>query len=84
LRFRPEYDSKVHPDWRGRGIATALKALCLSEAKRRALGRMETENHDDNKAMLAVNRKLGFVFTTPEAACIKRLSYPVSADDLKR
>ena len=34
---------------------------------------METENHEDNAAMLAVNRKLGFVFGVPEVACIKRL-----------
>ena len=66
------YFTGVHPDWRGRGIATALKVRCLSEARSRDLGRMETENHDDNGAMLAINRKLGFVFTTPEVACVKR------------
>ncbi len=68
------YFTGVHPDWRGRGIATALKVRCLSEAKRRDIGRMETENHDDNGAMIAVNRKLGLIFTTPEVACIKRLA----------
>ena len=62
----------AHPR-RGRGIATALKILCLTEAKKRGLTQMETENHGDNLAMLAVNRKLGFVFTTPEVACVKRL-----------
>ncbi len=66
------YFTGVHPDWRGRGIATALKVRCLSEAKRRGMARMETENHEDNAAMLAVNRKLGFVFGVPEVACIKR------------
>ena len=35
---------------------------------------METENHEDNAAMLEVNRKLGFVFGVPEVACIKRLT----------
>ncbi len=67
------YFTGVHPDWRGRGIATALKVRCLAEAKRRGLARMETENHEDNAAMLAVNRKLGFVFGVPEVACVKRL-----------
>ena len=69
------YFTGVHPDWRGRGIATALKVLCLSEAKRRGIARMETENHEDNAVMLAVNRKLGFVFGVPEVACIKRLPH---------
>lgn len=68
------YYTGVHPGWRGRGIATALKARCLTEAKRRGITHMETENHEDNAAMLAVNRKLGFVFGTPEVACIKRLA----------
>ena len=66
------YFTGVHPDWRGRGIATALKVLCAIEAKKRGLNAMETENHGDNLPMLAINRKLGFHFTTPEVACIKR------------
>lgn len=68
------YFTGTHPDWCGRGIATALKVRCLQEAKARGIGCMETENHEDNAAMLAINRKLGFVFAAPEVACIKRLS----------
>ena len=67
------YFTGGHPDWQGRGIATALKVRCLLEAKQRGIARMETENHEDNAAMLAVNRKLGFVFGVPEVACVKRL-----------
>ncbi len=67
------YFTGVLPDWRGRGIATALKVRCLVEAKRRGIVRMETENHEDNAAMLAVNRKLGFLFGVPEVACVKYL-----------
>lgn len=67
------YFTGVHPEWCGKGVATALKVLCISEAKERGIVRMETENHSHNAAMLAVNRKLGFVFTTPEVACVKRL-----------
>ena len=63
----------THPDWCGRGIATALKVRCMQEAKAHGIGCMETENHEDNAAMLAINRKLGFVFADPEVACIKRL-----------
>ena len=65
------YFTGVHPHWRGRGIATALKVLCLAEAKKRKMERMETENHEDNAAMLAVNRKLGFTFTAPGIAYCK-------------
>lgn len=67
------YFTGTHPDWCGRGIATALKVRCLQEAKVRGIGCMATENHEDNRAMIAINRKLGFVFTDPEVACIKRL-----------
>jgi len=69
------YFTGVHPDWWGRGLATALKVRCLSEAKRRGVAQMETENHEDNAAMLMVNRRLGFVFGIPEVACIKRLHH---------
>jgi|GEM_PF-2915468 len=62
------------PDWYGRGIATALKVRCLQEAKARGGSRLETENHEDNAAMLAVNRKLGFVFAAPEVSCVKKIS----------
>jgi GNAT superfamily N-acetyltransferase len=72
------YFTGVHPGWRARGIATALKVQCIAEAKKRGLVRMETENHEDNPAMLAVNRKLGFVFTATELACVKRLSAATS------
>ncbi|MCW3094548.1 MAG: family N-acetyltransferase [Chthonomonadaceae bacterium] len=68
------YFTGTHPDWCGRGIATALKVRCMAEAKARGMDCMETENHEDNAPMLAVNRKLGFVFSAPEVACIKRLS----------
>ena len=63
----------TNPDWCGRGIATALKVRCMEEAKRRGIEVIETENHEDNAAMLAINRKLGFVIAAPEVACIKRL-----------
>ena len=63
----------VRPEWRGRGIATALKVVMIAEAKRRGITEMPTENHEDNAAMLAINRKLGFVFGTPEIAFVKQV-----------
>lgn len=63
----------VHPQWQGQGVATALKVRSLAAAKAQGMTEMETENHEDNKAMLAVNRKLGFVFGPQEVNCMKRL-----------
>lgn len=68
------YFTGVDPAWTGRGIATALKVLCLTRAKAAGITRMETENHEDNRAMIAINRKLGFVYGATEVACIKHLS----------
>jgi RimJ/RimL family protein N-acetyltransferase len=67
------YFTGVHPDWRGRGIATALKVNSMAEAKMRGITLMETENHEDNAAMLAINQRLGFAFGDSELACVKRL-----------
>jgi mycothiol synthase len=63
----------VHPDWQGRGIATALKVWALTAAKAQGMTRIETENHEDNRAMLAINHKLGFVADPIEVNCILRL-----------
>jgi GNAT superfamily N-acetyltransferase len=63
----------VHPDWQGRGIATALKVRSLAVAKAQGMEQMQTENHEDNAAMLAINRKLGFVMDPVEVNCVRRL-----------
>jgi GNAT superfamily N-acetyltransferase len=49
-------------EYRGRGIALALKLQTIAEAQRRGLVRMRTNNDPDNPPMLAINRKLGYVF----------------------
>jgi mycothiol synthase len=63
----------VRRDYRGRGIAIALKVRAIQAARRRGVERLETENHANNLPMLAINRKLGFQFGVPEVECIKRL-----------
>jgi GNAT superfamily N-acetyltransferase len=63
----------VRPEFRGRGIATALKVRAIERARVRGMTRIQTENHQDNAAMLTVNRRLGFVFDAPEVACVKWL-----------
>jgi GNAT superfamily N-acetyltransferase len=51
----------VHRDYRGRGIALALKVLAVDAARRLGAAAMRTENDARNMPMLAVNRRLGYV-----------------------
>lgn len=50
----------VREEFRGRGIATALKVKGLQFAKERGTRRVVTDNDSENAPMLAINRKLGF------------------------
>jgi GNAT superfamily N-acetyltransferase len=59
--------------YRGRGIATALKVRAIRTAKQRGVPLLETENHAENHAMLAINRKLGYQFGPQEVECIRWL-----------
>ncbi|MGN6799627.1 MAG: GNAT family N-acetyltransferase [Gaiellaceae bacterium] len=47
-------------EFRGRGLAYAAKAAALTFAAARGVTRVTTSNADENAAMRAVNRKLGF------------------------
>ncbi len=48
-------------DYRGRGLATALKLKMLAGAKAAGLRAMLTTNDEPNKAMRGINEKLGYV-----------------------
>jgi GNAT superfamily N-acetyltransferase len=50
----------VRPEWRRRGIATALKARGLEYARQNGYRFILTSNHAGNTAILALNAKLGF------------------------
>lgn len=50
----------VHRDYRGRGIALALKLLSIRLAQRTGALYLRTDNDSLNEPMLAVNRKLGY------------------------
>jgi mycothiol synthase len=50
----------VGRDYRGRGLATAIKVEALSRAKAKGLRAMLTTNDEPNKAMREVNAKLGY------------------------
>ncbi|MBX7134073.1 MAG: GNAT family N-acetyltransferase [Fimbriimonadaceae bacterium] len=51
----------VKREYRGRGLALALKVLTLAAAKAAGYPRARTQNASTNQAMLHVNRKLGYV-----------------------
>ena len=48
-------------DWRGRGVATALKRAEIAAAKRAGFKRLLTESEERNEPMRRLNEKLGFV-----------------------
>jgi len=55
----------VLPEYRGRGLAMALKLRAIDAARARGCPLLTTENHEDNAPMRAINRKLGFVPDAP-------------------
>jgi mycothiol synthase len=50
----------VARDWRGRGVATALKRSQIVAAKERGFPRLLTESQHENEPMRRLNEKLGF------------------------
>ena len=50
----------VHPDYRGRRIATALKIKGIAYAISKGATKIITTNDSENYSMLAVNKKLGY------------------------
>jgi RimJ/RimL family protein N-acetyltransferase len=48
-------------DWRGRGVASALKRATLTWALASGLEALETANDEVNEPMRAVNRRLGYL-----------------------
>jgi GNAT superfamily N-acetyltransferase len=60
-------------DWRGHGLATALKVRMLAGAKAAGLRAMLTTNDEPNKAMRGINAKLGYVLLPAQVELEKKL-----------
>ncbi|HWI62596.1 MAG TPA: GNAT family N-acetyltransferase [Symbiobacteriaceae bacterium] len=60
-------------EYRGRGIALAVKLLATEEAMRRGAPRLRTNNDPDNPPMLAINVKMGFQFIPGPRRLVKQV-----------
>ncbi len=56
-------------DWRGRGVATALKSAEIAAAKQAGFERLLTESEERNEPMRRLNEKLGFL-PAPELSTV--------------
>lgn len=59
MRHRGEMGWGVHPDYRGRGIATRLVKAVISEAKRRGFKKVQCEVSVRNIASIRIAKKCG-------------------------
>ncbi len=50
----------TNPEYRGRGLATAAKRFALRALAAKGVSRITTSNAEENAAMRAINRRLGF------------------------
>jgi GNAT superfamily N-acetyltransferase len=60
-------------EWRGRGLALALKLQAVQAARRHGAPYMRTDNDSQNGPMLAVNQKMGYVPLPGDYVVIKHL-----------
>ncbi len=63
----------VHPNWRRRGVATALKTTAINAAVDMGMQRIETFN-EENNPMLQLNLALGFQPTTSRVSMCRELA----------
>jgi len=64
----------VRPEYRGKGIAQAVKVKAAAWAKSKGLKYIRTHNDAENAPMLAINRKIGFAKRAEWVTFERRLS----------
>lgn len=64
----------VSRDWRRKGIALALKLRAIRFAKEYGAPRIRTENEINNRGMLGINERLGFVKQPAWIILVKRVA----------
>ena len=74
----------THPDWRGRGLATLVKAAVIQWASERGLERITTSNDAENTAMLRVNEKLGYRRIETGVQLVMEPRPEIKVDQLRR
>jgi RimJ/RimL family protein N-acetyltransferase len=62
-----------HPDYRGRGIARAVKLQTLAQAVELGVGSVFTDNDSENAPMLHINEALGYQLRTGFVSYLKRV-----------
>lgn len=62
-----------HPDYRGRGIARAVKLQSLGQAVELGVPAVRTDNDSENSAMLHINETLGYQRLPGFVSFVKRL-----------
>jgi len=63
----------THPEYRGRGLAKAVKLQSLAQAIELGVPAVRTDNDAENVAMLRINRALGYQQVTGFAGHLKRV-----------
>lgn len=64
----------THPDYRGRGLARAIKLQSLAQAVALGVPTVITDNDSENVAMLRINEKLGYRLRPGFVGHLKRVS----------
>ncbi len=62
-----------HPEYRGRGIARAVKLQTLAQAVELGIPEVRTDNDSENAAMLHINETLGYTARPGYVSFVKRL-----------
>jgi GNAT superfamily N-acetyltransferase len=70
----------VKREWRGKGIALAMKLRVVDWAKANGIVHIRTENEVNNRAMLSINERLGFAKVPPWVEMAKAVRPDTEAD----